>query len=141
MSAFLVSHATVDVILTQLQLRDGETLARLFATFTAPEDPRDALDVLGRALLALNVEALRACYPKHRHDEEEAEAAGYTFTARPETAGYALRQLDCYLYQIAEGDVSERPLAVALGKVRRILADRVLDDVPSYANAPWGVQE
>jgi len=23
----------------------------------------------------------------------------------------------------------------------RLLADRVLDDVPSYAAAPWGVQE
>jgi len=29
----------------------------------------------------------------------------------------------------------------AAAGVRRILADRVLDDVPSYAAAPWGVQE
>ena len=139
MSAFLVSAGTVDVVLSQLTLRDGETLARLFAPFTAPADPRDALDALGRALLALNVDALEACYPAHRHDEERAEADGYTFTARPETAGYALRQLDCLMYQLAEGDVPERPLFAALEAMRRTLADRVLADVPSYAAAPWGV--
>lgn len=139
MSAFLVSSATVDVILSQLQLRDGETLARLFASFTAPNDPRDALDALGRLVLTLNVDALRACYPKASHVDEERQAAGYTFTARPETAGYALRQLDCLLYQLSEGDVPERPLYAALADMRRILADRVLEDVPSYARAPWGV--
>lgn len=139
MSAFLVSAGTVDVVLTQLQLRDGETLAHLFQPFTAPEDPRDALDALGRALLGMNVDALEACYPKHRHDEERAEAAGYVFTSRPETAGYALRQLDCLLYQCTEGDVPERPLFEALARMRRILADRVLESVPSYASAPWGV--
>lgn len=139
MSAFLVTPATVDVILTTLNLRDGETLARLFLPFTAPDDPRDALDALGRALLEMNVDALEACYPKHRHDEERAEAAGYMFTARPETAGYALRQLDCLLYQLAEGNVPERPLFAALEAMRRTLADRVLADVPSYAAAPWGV--
>lgn len=139
MSAFLVSHGTVDAILTQLNLRDGETLARLFLPFTAPADPRDALDSLGRQLLEMNVSALEACYPSHRHDEERAEAAAYTFSARPETAGYALRQLDCLMYQLAEGDVPERPLFAALEAMRRTLADRVLADVPSYARAPWGV--
>ena len=139
MSAFLVSAGTVDVILTQLQLRDAETLARLFLPFTAPEDPRDRMDDLGRLLLLLNVDALAACYPRHAHDDEEREAAAYTFTARPETTGYALRQLDCLLYQCAEGDVPERPLFEALAGMRRILADRVLESVPSYARAPWGV--
>ena len=140
MSAFLVSAATVDVILTTLQLRDAAPLVDRLRAFTAPVDPRDALDDLGRQLLRLNVDALADRYPTAPHVEEERQAAAYTFTARPETAGYALRQLDCYLYQIGEGDVCERPLALALGKVRRILADRVLDDVPSYAAAPWGVR-
>jgi|GEM_PF-3311635 hypothetical protein len=140
MSAFLVSPETVSVILTQLQLRDAAPLVNPLRAFTAPLDPRDALDDLGRQLLRLNVDALVDRYPTTPHVEEERRAAAYTFTARLETAGYALRQLDCYLYQIGEGDVSERPLAVALGKVRRILADRVLDDVPSYAAAPWGIQ-
>ena len=140
MSAFLVSAATVDVILTTLQLRDAAPLVDRLRAFTAPVDPRDALDDLGRQLLRLNVDALVDRYQTAPHVEEERQAAAYTFTARPETAGYALRQLDCYLYQIGEGDVCERPLALALGKVRRILADRVLDDVPSYAAAPWGVR-
>lgn len=140
MSSFLVSPAVVDVILTQLQLRDAAPLVDRLRAFTAPVDPRDALDDLGRQLLRLNVDALVDRYQTAPHVEEERQAAAYTFTARPETAGYALRQLDCYLYQIGEGDVCERPLALALGKVRRILADRVLDDVPSYAAAPWGVR-
>jgi hypothetical protein len=139
-SSFLVSPAVVDVILTQLQLRDAAPLVDRLRAFTAPVDPRDALDDLGRQLLRLNVDALVDRYQTAPHVEEERQAAAYTFTARPETAGYALRQLDCYLYQIGEGDVCERPLALALGKVRRILADRVLDDVPSYAAAPWGVR-
>lgn len=50
-----------------------------------------------------------------------------------------LRQLDCLLYQLTEGDVPERPLFEALARMRRILADRVLESVPSYASAPWGV--
>lgn len=139
MSAYLVTPATVDAILTQLQLRDGETLAHLFRPFTAPDDPRDRLDELGQLVMLMNVDALRACYPNHRHDLEQREAAAYTFTARPETAGYALKQLDCLMYQCSEGDVSERPLFEALIRMRQILTDRVLDTVPSYAAAPWGV--
>lgn len=139
MSAFLVSHATVDAILTMLQVRDGETLADLFRPFTAPADPRDALDSLGRQLLEMNVSALEACYPRHDHSEERSEAAGYTFSARPSSPGYALRQLDCLMYQCSEGDVPGRPLFEALEKMRRLLADRVLEDVPAYASAPWGV--
>lgn len=138
MSAFLVSRATVDVILTTLQLRDGETLARLFASFTAPEDPRDALDSLGRQVLALNLEALRARYGGNEEDDA-ATAAGYAFTARPESPGYVVKQLDCLMYQCAEGDVPSRPLYAAVEAMRRALVDRVLEDVPSYARAPWGV--
>lgn len=139
MSAFLVSRGTVDAILTMLQVRDGESLADLFRPFTAPADPRDALDFLGRQLLEMNVSALEACYPRHDHSDERSEAAGYTFTARPSSTGYALRQLDCLAYQCAESDVPERPLFAALEGMRRILADRVLESVPAYASAPWGV--
>ena len=134
MSAFLVSAATIDVILTQLQLRDGETLARLFLPFTAPDDPRDRLDDLGAQLLALNGEALRQRYG------DPGAIPHYTFTARPETAGYATRQLDCYLYQCSEGDVPEQPLFEALKAMRVLLVDRVLANVPAYARAPWGVR-
>ena len=139
MSAFLVSHATVDVILTQLQLRDGETLARLFAPFTAPEDPRDALDELGRQILALNLEALRARYGGNEEDDA-ATAAAYSFKPRPETAGYALKQLDCLIYQLSEGNVPCQPLFDALDAMRRTLVDRVLNDLPAYVAAPWGVR-
>lgn len=139
MSAFLVTPATVDVILTTLQLRDGETLARLFAPFTAPEDPRDALDDLGRQVLALNLEALRARYGGNEEDDA-ATAAGYTFTPRPETPGYVVKQLDCLLYQLFEGDVPQRPLFEALDRMRRALVDRVLNDLPAYVAAPWGVR-
>lgn len=139
MSAFYVSRGTVDAILTMLQVRDGETLARIFAPFTAPEDPRDALDALGRQLLEMNVSALEARYPTHDHAADAEDAAAYTFTARPSSTGYALRQLDCLMYQCAEGDVPERPLFEALEKTRRLLADRVLEGVPAYASAPWGV--
>ena len=139
MSAFLVSAGTVDVVLSQLQLRDGEELAHLFQPFTAPEDPRDALDELGRQILAANVDALEALYPAHRHDEERAEAAAYVFTSRPEPIGYTLKQIDCLLYQCAEGDVPERPLFEALARMRRTLVDRILEDLPSYSRAPWGV--
>ena len=140
MSAFLVSHATVDVILTQLELRDGEQLARLFAPFTAPEDPRDALDNLGRQILALNVEALRSCYPGHDHSQEEREAAAYVHRSRPETAGYALKQLDCLTYQLAEGNVPSRPLFDALDEAFRVISARVVNAVPAYTAAPWGVR-
>ena len=139
MSAFLVSHETVDVILTALQLRDGETLARLFAPFTAPEDPRDALDDLGRQILALNLEALRARYGGNEEDDAET-AAGYTFSARPESPGYVVKQLDCLTYQCAEGDVPSHPLYVALEAMRRALVDRVLNDLPAYVAAPWGAR-
>ena len=139
MSAFLVSHATVDVILTQLELRDGEQLARLFAPFTAPEDPRDALDNLGRQILALNLEALRARYGGNEEDDA-ATAAAYSFKPRPETPGYVVKQIDCLTYQCAEGDVPERPLYGALEAMRRALVDRVLADIPAYVAAPWGVR-
>ena len=139
MSAFLVSHATVDVILTTLNLRDGETLARLFAPFTAPEDPRDALDELGRQILALNLAALRARYGGNEEDDAET-AAGYSFTPRPESPGYVVKQLDCLTYQLAEGDVPSRPLYGALEAMRRALVDRVLNDLPAYVAAPWGVR-
>lgn len=141
MSAYLVTHATVSAILTMLQVRDGESLSRLFLPFTAPDDPRDALDELGRLLLGMNVDALRQRYPAHRHDDEQAEADAYTFKPHPVSTAYALKQLDCLMYQCAEGDVPERPLFEALTKMRDALADRVLQTVSAYASAPWGVTE
>ena len=143
MSSFLVSHATVDAVLSSFDGRDAHLFRRPFEDLVALAcpggDPWSHRDLLGRALLEMNVSALEERYPSHHHPEARAGALTYVYRPpRPLHRLAVIKACDCLIYQCSEGTVPERPLFVALSELRQLLADDFLMHHPTYTAAPWG---
>ncbi|MBL4543572.1 MAG: hypothetical protein JKP98_23845 [Rhodobacteraceae bacterium] len=117
MSAFFVSYGTIDD--TVDAFREIE------------RGPCDA-DALGRALLALNAEAMRQRYPQiltERLECGRTEHAAYIDAARAYTyrPGHKdprqrAKSAACLAYQCTEGDVPETPLGKRLDAVETAMA-------------------
>jgi hypothetical protein len=117
MSAFLVSYGTIDD--TVDAFREIE------------RGPCDA-DALGRALLALNAEAMRQRYPQILTERLECGRTEYAacldaaraYTCRPghKDPRQRAKSAACLAYQCAEGDVPETPLGKRLDAVETAMA-------------------
>lgn len=144
MSSFLVSHSTVDVILSCFWGLHSDLFRRPFEGIE-PVMGRDAWtlkDEIGRALLGMNVDALAALYTSHRHDEERESASTYTYQApRPLHRLAVVKAVDCLLYQAAEGDVPGRPLYRAVEELRQALVNDWLTTRPEWEAAAWDVSD
>lgn len=136
MSAFFVGPATIDATV---------------AAFLAQEGPLDlaAATALGRALWAMNAEAVRWRYDLDTGTEDEraehaasvAEAAAYEWSLRETGEAVMAKALDCLLYQCCEGPVREVALYGRLvDLVNRFDASGVRD-TEAYERAPWGLDE
>ncbi len=136
MSSYVVSHSTLDVILSTLDTRDSVRIVETFRPFTLPDDPRDVLDRLGDSILALNRAAA-----EHAHGPSDAPAYPFPYRHRHDSRPlpWTLKQLDCLIYQLSEGEIVRNPLYLALEKLRRELADRLISALPEYQAAPWGM--
>lgn len=136
MSSYVVSDATIDVVLSLLDTRGAEPIIRALHPFTLPDDPRDARDRLGAEILTLNDEAAGLSIGEPPAPEQHAD---YRFRQETRPLAWTLKQLDCLIYQLSEGDIPERPLFKALERIRREIADRILTANPEYAASPWGM--
>lgn len=126
MSAFFVSKEVID---------DVVSLALLTTSVTRSPDEANQL---GRALWAMNAEALN-----QRYDMEECDAvglaemrdlaAGYVFSNDLTTLAQRAKSARCLIYQCAEGNVPDTPLFKAL----EALTDRV-GEPEGYDKAEWG---
>ena len=51
-----------------------------------------------------------------------------------------LKNLSCYLYQCAEGDIPEQPLYKFLRQLEGSIAKSIVSDLPEYEKAQWGIE-
>jgi len=126
MSAFMVTHATIDRVLWAINIIDDAGKP----TGLKHEDPEE----LGNRLLAMNADALRA-----RYGERADTALPYRYQVPTTQCGKAecLRALDCFLYQCIEGEVSQCELYRRCELVRECLVEEIICALPAYERAPW----
>ena len=131
LSAFVVQDHTINRVLSTLNAHDrraAETLA--FAHDCA------TLDELGAAMFALNVRAVDARYGEGQAGE--FRDLGYQFRLEmPVAMVAALKALNCWLYQCAEGDVPATPLYKAMDELSNRWAHEIVSRLPEYDRARW----
>ena len=136
MSAFFVAPATIDAAVS---------------AFIAKEGPLslEAATELGRALWAMNAEAVRWRYDldtgteaeRAEHAASVAEAAAYEWTPRELALAVMVKSLDCLHYQCCEGPVPETALYGRLTALSNAFDAGGLRETEAYEQAPWGLDE
>ena len=149
MSAFVVEHKTINRIVSKLETqvkRGGQWEERyvLAPILQAAEIEADGLgpetwQSLGMALLAANVDAVEQRYPdsKELPGRIDETPLGYRFRHEDISIVQAIKSLGCLTYQMAEGDVPERPLYKALHHLEGQWAMQIVQSLPEYESAVW----
>lgn len=123
MSAFVVSPATIDVIVTFVAQDSRQSLNPIYATF----------DEFGQDLFEANVRSVN-----HRYNEAD-EAPAYSW--RPVagvTPVQVLKALQCLEYQSCEVDGwSSSPMAGEFERIRSY----AISALPGYDEAPWDFRD
>lgn len=137
MSAFVVGADTINRVVYGLSYIDA-----------APSDPNE----FGRAMLALNIAAVRQRYPTDHDDMLPSGVYHYREPAPVKGCASDIaswKALECLLYQCDEGNIPDQPLYQTLNGYRERLgtlvlrsrpASRAADvwDLPEIERAPWG---
>lgn len=145
MSAFVVDDKTINRVVTYL--RDDRDLKDWFGHQVSKRLDisilsQDGLAQLARLMHVTNVQAVQQRYP-----DEPAETlpgpireAGEHFHFRYELTGrmQALKSLQCWLYQCAEGNVPESAVYRLMERVKAEMALAIVSDLPEYERAEWG---
>ena len=137
MSAFLVSMLTINRIVATLSslLRSDRYsyTAKRFAEAGIDTSQVDWEARLAHAMFALNQEAL---YQRYGDPAEER----FIYRLAPSLANLyqALKSVDCWLYQCAEGNVPESKLYQFFRTVVRMwLLEIIVYRTPEYEQAEW----
>ena len=149
MSAYVVDYKTINRIVSKLkgQVERGgmwETSYVLGPVLTAAEiawEGQQTYQTLGMALLAANVDAVQQRYPDDTPETLpgpiDETPLGYRFKYDQTSKVQAVKSLGCLLYQMAEGDVTERPLYKALQHLEGQWAIQIVHDLPEYESAVY----
>lgn len=150
MSAFLVSHAHINVLLTyarhnRLVLPHPHNREHCSVDLQAQQ----MADLFGRELLRENLRSLTHRYGTDHGfipdaDNEDGYLANYRFTCdtrglmpRPGAIG-VIKATHCFDYQACE--TPDYPKSWA-AEIMRLLRDAACHDLPGYNNAPWGFDD
>lgn len=125
MSAFIVSNRTMTRVLYALRITHAIENMHL-------EMHGTGFDELADFLYDMNADAVAQRYSKPKERPQWTPERGRVFS-KPD----ALKALDCFLYQCAEGDVPDRPAYSAIKQAREELAYQILASMPAYQAAPW----
>lgn len=141
MSAFIVSNTTINRVLDHIAHHESAYLARDLLRLYPELDTIGAraldLGALGRAMLALNVDAFRQRYGERA--EQGASAACFELRAVPgNTPVQAFKALQCWIYQCSEGNVPEHMLYKLLDGYLETMACGIVESLPDYETAKWG---
>jgi hypothetical protein len=144
LSAFIVENDTINRILSWLDIEvnsgNGLTSGRIrreLLPLGLDLSTKEGLGILGQAMYALNVRAVRARYD----DADESgmiPAYGYQFEYVPATVFTALKSLHCWHYQCAEGTVPDDPLYKVLEEVSNAICHGIVRSLPAYEQAARG---
>lgn len=136
MSAIFVARANVDAAV---------------GAFIAHEGPLslEAATALGRALWAMNAEAVRWSYdlgtgtPEERAEHEAALAAAsaYAWTPCDLSVAVMVNSLECLHQQCCEGHVRDTPLSGRLTALANHYDASSLRETNEYDRTPWGPDE
>ena len=115
MSAFIVSEATMNRAVQAMDESQSEELTQL-----------------GRAMYALNQDAIEARYCERENVPE------FTYSAPACSRVAALKALQCLIYQCSEGDIPETSLLYKRMTDRaNALCRAIVHDLPEYEKAAW----
>ena len=121
MSAYIVDDETIDRSIEAIEHAEGTTLLC------------EQCDVLGQALLDLNVRAVNERYP----NEEPEVASVYHYTPRNKPVMQMFKSLQCLQYQCSEGNVPEDALYKRMDKAFNHLMFEIISNLPEYREAKW----
>ncbi len=129
MSAFIVEPKTINKIISALDFRDFEYTKRELKELGLGDDPQK----LGRAMLALNVDAVNQRYG----DDTNHLNVAYTFHPMGVSPIQAYKSLHCWLYQCHEGNVPQQCLFKVMEKFGESLGYHIISSLPEYDRADW----
>ena len=137
MSAFLVDKRTIDKILTHVgrKIEDSSWLKSQFEKRLGVNFADDDwADKLGQAMWNLNQLSLR-----YRYGDRKMKLV-YKFEPVFSTPIGALKALQCWSYQCAEGNIPERSNLWKFFEnvVESAWAKSIIMRIPEYDNAEWG---
>jgi len=139
MSAFMINTNVMAKVVTAILLNfdtfDGGSTAR-GPLLAAPTDAqKEAGTTIGKKLFRLNRRALRARYGRGDHLRVPEFVFERWADARPVEQ---FKALHCLLYQCCEGKSPNSRLYAELNHAAGELAQRIVQDLPDYDQAPWG---
>lgn len=123
MSAFLVSHETINAVVAGWR-PEGDNSPGC-----------EQLDWLGNRLWAMNRQALR-----ERYGDSDPTPEVFSFRPHTYTRIQSLKAAQCLRYQCAEGDVPKIALYSELSDVCERLAYEVIRKMPEYDAVAWDLQ-
>ena len=135
MSAFIVEDKTINRVISWLERSPQDFGSHLLSTVLKAADIRayddEWRDKLGATMAEMNADAVNQRYG-------ENQTAAHEFSWEICTDIQALKSLQCWHYQCAEGDIPDRPLFKAFEEVERQLAASIVSRLPEYEKAAWG---
>lgn len=141
MSSFVVSHATINRILSMLQKTDiqspngGGTFNRMTC---------DELEALGAEMLYFN-----ACATSTRYKTKPTSELPGTIGEKYDDFKLELRNvslvegykaLNCYTYQCAEDGWVDHPFYKEMERIEFRVAHRIVSGLPEYESAAWDIE-
>lgn len=140
MSAFVVDHKTINIILTYLQntQTDENHLRRPFIELGY--DIESDIESLGVDLLAMNQDAVMYRYPDcdAMNLPGPVDPPDYSFRPEPASRVQVYKSATCLRYQCSEGNIPHCKLFHALNKFVHGLAYSIISKLPAYERAYWG---
>lgn len=142
MSAFMVTNAHVDVLLSYMNNRDGKDALNWVLRRQHKHDVECGdFTEIGRILLRENAKSVNCRYDNAEPQAfEQAESYRFRFTIKPiaQSAVAVIKQAHCLDYQSCEHDEWSDSLAK---KILDAIISHATHRLPGYDAAPWGVDE
>jgi len=136
MSSFIVSHETIDSIVSFLwDHKDDKDLDARELYKLMQEQPFENEDEMANAFLEMNYRATNQCYNKNEYGPKIIYKY---FKTSPEQA---LKSMECLLYQSYEGDVPNNMTYRFLEKLIDATKDYIIEKLPAYKKAQWDILE
>jgi hypothetical protein len=140
MSAFLINPETMNKVIRAIcSPAYYRPHNRMFAGYNV--DRSNSWDKIGRALFALNVEAVSQRYPSERgkfHTFEEYRFEGIPYMRDRSEIVSCYKAAQCLAYQCSEGNVPEEAIYKELRDIILELQERIVAELDEYKAADWG---
>lgn len=149
MSAFVVDPQTINNILSCFYTkskRDSWLADKLKRDTEFCADSAEYLQDLGQAMYNMNINAVSQRYPNDTIDtlpgsySEDRKLLPFKYKYNPHETNkvYALKALQCFLYQCSEGNVEDTALFKFWDFVKSRWALDIVETLPEYEKANWG---